>query len=162
MIEEKSEPTVQVAELALRVSRVFDAPRPLVFEACSKPEHVDRWWAPRGFTMPGSRRDFREGGAWHCLMISPRGERCPASGVFEKIVPNELIVLTQGWEGDDGKAEHFTRITMRFEDAGPGRTKLTVEQATFKSVPSRDLHIGGWTECLENLGELVEAENPAL
>ncbi len=46
-------------------------------------------------------------------------------------------------------------MTVRFEDAGAGRTKLTLEQKIFKSVESRDGHNGGWSECLDKLGELL-------
>lgn len=155
MAQEKSNVGEPPADRSLVLTRVFDAPRKLVFEACTTKEHLDRWMAPRGFTVPSSGGDLREGGAWHCLMIAPNGERYPVSGVYRKIVPGELLVFSHAWEGDDGKPEHETTVTMRFEDAGAGKTKLTLEQSIFKSVESRNGHLGGWTECLDKLGELL-------
>src|SRR5271155_4088697 len=142
-------------DLKLKLVRVFDAPRHLVFEACTQKEHIDQWMCPNGFTIPSSGGDFREGGKWHSLMISPGNERFSMNGTYEKIVPNELVVFTHAWEGDDGKPEHWTKVTMRFEDAGAGKTRLIFEQSIFLSVESRDRHVGGWTECLDKLGALL-------
>jgi len=155
MAPEKSNVTESPADRSLVLTRVFDAPRKLVFEACTKKEHLDRWMAPRGFTVPSSGGDLREGGAWHCLMIAPNGEGHAVGGVYRKVVPNELLVFSHAWKDDDGKPEHETTVTMRFEDTGTGGTKLTLEQSIFKSVESRDGHRGGWTECLDKLGELL-------
>ena len=143
------------SDLSLVLTRVFAAPRKLVFEACTQKEHLDQWMAPRGFTIPSSGGDFREGGKWYCLMIAPNGERYPVSGIYQKIVPDELIIMTHAWEGDDGKPEHETTATLRFEDAGDGKTKVTLEQSIFKSVESRNGHMGGWTECFDKLEELL-------
>ncbi|MEJ0001042.1 MAG: SRPBCC domain-containing protein [Verrucomicrobiota bacterium] len=143
-------------QLKLSLTRVFAAPRELVFEACTKKEHMDRWMCPHGFTIPESGGELRAGGSWHCVMIAPNGERCPVAGVYEQVVPNELLVFTHAWEGDDGKPEHWTTVTMRFEDAGEGRTRLTLEQSVFRSQESRDRHVGGWTQCLEKLAGLLE------
>lgn len=142
-------------DLTLVLTRIFEAPRKLVFEACSQKKHLDQWMSPGGFTIPSSNSDFHEGGGWHFLLISPKGEHYPMGGIYKKIVPNELIVMTHAWEGDDGKPEHETTLTLRFEDAGEGKTKLTLEQSIFKSVESRDRHEDGWTECIDRLGELL-------
>ncbi len=139
----------------LVLTRIFDAPRHLVWEAWTKKEHLDSWSCPRGFTMPESRGDLRVGGAWSFLMIAPSGEKFPCSGVYREIVPNELLVMTHGWVEDDGTRPWETTVTVRFEDAGAGQTKLTLEQAIFKSVESRDGHNGGWSECFDKLGELL-------
>ena len=140
MAEGKNNVIEAPADRTLNLMRVFQAPRRLVFEACTKQEHLDQWMCPDGFTIPSSGGDFREGGKWHCLMISPNGERFPVSGIYKKIVPDELVVFSHAWEGDDGKPEHETTVTLRFEDAGPGKTKLTLEQSIFKSVESRNGH----------------------
>ena len=155
MTERKSDVAVAPAELSLSLNRIFDAPRGLVFEAFTKKEHIDRWMCPHGFNISSSGGDLREGGEWHCVMISPQGERCAVSGVYQEIVPDDRLVFSHGWEGESGRTEHWTRVTIRFEDAGPGRTKLTVEQSIFRSVASRDAHIGGWSESLEKLSGLL-------
>lgn len=152
---EKTKNNSNPAELSLVLERVFDAPRHLVFEAWTEQEHLLQWSAPEGFQMPESRGDVREGGEWYVLMIAPNGEKYPVSGVYKKIVPNELIVMTHGWIEDDGTRPHDTVVTVRFADEG-GKTKLTLEQSIFKSAESRDGHIGGWTECLEKLARFLE------
>jgi len=150
----KSNLTEVPADRSLVLTRVFDAPRHLVFAAWTDKEHIDRWMAPRGFTIPSSEGDLRPGGKWRCLMIAPNGEKYPVRGVYREVVQDELLVFTHVWEEDDGTPEHETVVTVRFVEEG-GKTKVTLEQATFKSVESRDGHKGGWTECLEKLAELL-------
>jgi uncharacterized protein YndB with AHSA1/START domain len=153
MAERKSEESV--ADRSLKLERVFEAPRALVFEACSKKEHIDRWMCPNGFTIPSSSGEFRVGGKWRSDMRSPDGEPYPMAGVYERIVINELIVTSHAWIGDDGKPEHWSTLTFRFEDAGAGKTRLTLEHVNLRSIESRDNHVGGWTQCIDKLGELL-------
>jgi uncharacterized protein YndB with AHSA1/START domain len=92
-------------------------------------------------------------------MISPTGERCPVSGVYQEIVPDERLVFSHSWEDDDGRPKHSTTVTLRFEDAADGKTKLSLEHAVFRSAESRHAHVVGWTESLEKLdGLLAELE----
>jgi uncharacterized protein YndB with AHSA1/START domain len=153
MAERKNEESL--ADRSLKLERVFEAPRALVFEACSKKEHIDRWMCPANFTITSSSGDFRVGGKWHSNMRSSDGEAFPMEGVYEKIVENELIVTSHAWIGDDGKPEHWSTMTWRFEDAGPGKTRLTLEHVNLRSRESRDNHIGGWTQCLDKLEALL-------
>ena len=154
MTARKDSPAEAPADRALVLTRVFDAPRHLVFEAWTKKEHLDQWCAPHGFTIPHSEGEFRPGGAWRSLMIAPNGEKYPVRGVYREIVEDELLVFTHTWEEDDGTPEHETVVTVRFADEGD-KTKVTLEQSVFKSVESRDGHKGGWSQCLERLDELL-------
>lgn len=149
------EPAASSAERTLTLTRVFDAPRRLVFEMWTKGEHLSRWSAPGGFTMRDAGSEIRPGGAWHICMISPTGEEYRAGGVYREIVQDELLVFTHAWEGDDGKPEHETQVTVRFADCGANRTEMRFEQACFKSVESRDSHAGGWSECFDKLADLL-------
>lgn len=153
MAERKSEESL--ADRSLKLERVFDAPRKLVFEACSRKEHIDRWMCPNNFTIASSGGDFRVGGKWHTDMRAPDGEAYPMEGVYEKIVENELIVTSHTWIGDDGKPEHWTTLTLRFEDAGAGKTRLTLEHVNLRTKESRDNHVDGWTQCIDKLGTLL-------
>jgi uncharacterized protein YndB with AHSA1/START domain len=155
MTETKNNLMEKPADRTLKLTRVFNAPRRLVFEACTKKEHIDQWMCPNGFSMHSSNADLREGGKWHSLMISSDGKRYPHGGIYEKIVPDELLVFTDAWEDDDGRPEHWTTVTMRFEDDGDRRTKLMIEHSIFTSVESRKVHEGGWMECLDKLGALL-------
>src|SRR5512145_922942 len=74
------------------ITRVFDAPRRLVFEAISKPEHVARWWGPRCMTMLSCEMDFRPGGAWRFVSRGPDGNEYGFRGVYREIEPPERIV----------------------------------------------------------------------
>jgi uncharacterized protein YndB with AHSA1/START domain len=116
----------------------------------TKKEHLDQWCAPHGFTIPSSEGDLRPGGAWKSLMIAPNGEKYPVRGIYREIVQDELLVFTHMWEEDDGTPEHETVVTVHFADEGGG-TRVTMEQSIFRSVESRDGHMGGWTQCLEKL-----------
>jgi uncharacterized protein YndB with AHSA1/START domain len=153
MVETKNEESL--VERSLKLERVFDAPRALVYEACSKKEHMDRWMCPNGFTIPFSSGDFHVGGKWQSRMIAPDGEPHEMIGEYQEIVPNELIVTSHAWLGDDGQPEHWSTLTFRFEDAGRGRTRLTLEHTNLRSIESRDNHVGGWTQCLEKLEGLM-------
>jgi len=146
---------IDVSDLTLKLERVFDAPRHLVFEAWTKDEHLKNWSAPKGFTMPESSGDLREGGEWYTLMVAPNGEKYPLSGVYLEIVPDELLVMSHGWIEDDGTRPHETIVKVRFSDEGR-KTKVILEQSIFKSVESRDGHIGGWSECFDKLAHLLE------
>jgi uncharacterized protein YndB with AHSA1/START domain len=81
-------------------------------------------------------------------------------GVYEKIVVNELIVTSHAWIGDDGKPEHWSTLTFRFEDAGAGRTRLILEHTNLRSIESRNNHVGGWTQCIDKLGALLATLQP--
>ena len=145
------------AERELVITRVFDAPRPLVFKAWTKPEHLVRWWGPQGFTTPSCTMDVRPGGAFRLCMRSPEGTDHWLRGVYREIVEPERLVCTWAWEDAEGKPGHETLLTVSFAEHG-GKTKLTLHQAVFESVTARDSHQGGWTECLDRLAEyLAEA-----
>jgi uncharacterized protein YndB with AHSA1/START domain len=160
MSERKNEESL--ADRSLKLERVFEAPRALVYEACSKKEHMDRWMCPNGFTTPTSHGEFRVGGKWSSTMKAPDGELIEMNGEYEKIVPNELIVTSHAWIGDDGKPEHWSTLSFRFEDAGAGKTRLIMEHTNLRTKESRDNHIGGWTQCLDKLGALLaEAQGRA-
>jgi uncharacterized protein YndB with AHSA1/START domain len=142
------------AALELTLTRIFDAPRSLVFAAWTKPEHMRRWSAPHGFTIPESQGEVRPGGAWHATMRTPDGEMLKLGGVYREVIRDELLSFTHAWEGDDGKRGHETLVTVRFADYGT-KTKLTFHQGPFAGAESRDGHDGGWRECFERLRTLL-------
>jgi uncharacterized protein YndB with AHSA1/START domain len=155
----QNNPSPSAGDLSLTLTRVFDAPRHLVYEAWTKKEHLDQWSAPRGFTIKDSHGELHVGGEWRCHMIAPNGEDFPVGGVYHEIIPNELLVMSHIWEEEEGTPEHKTMLTVRFADEGK-KTRVTLEQSVFKSVESREGHRGGWTECLDLLGEhLAKLQN---
>jgi len=147
------------AERVLVITRVFDAPRDLVFKAWTKPEHLMRWWGPRGFTMTLCDMDPRPGGAYRFHMRSPEGTEHRSHGVIREIVEPERLVVTGSWVDAQGVPGHETTLSVSFADHGEGQTMLTLHQAVFESVTARDSHRGGWGSALECLADYL-AEAP--
>lgn len=148
-------PTDTNPPLKITITRIFDAPRSLVFEAWTKPEHLTNWCAPHGFTVPESNGDLRPGGKWWSCMVAPDGGKLPVGGVYKEVIVNELLVFTHCWEKDNGEPSHETLVTVRFADEGD-RTRMTFEQTHFKSEESRDGHLDGWSQCMERLSTLLD------
>ena len=99
----------------IRMTRLFDAPRHLVFEAMSRPEHIRQWWGRLGdgYSVPVCEVDLRPGGAWRFVNRHPKGEAV-FYGVYREIVPPERVVFTEIFEpfpdtvGRDGRAHRGT------------------------------------------------------
>jgi uncharacterized protein YndB with AHSA1/START domain len=135
----------------LVISRIFDAPRALVFEAWSKPEHLVHWFCPNGFTLPVCEMDFRVGGSYRLCMRASDGNEHYARGVYLDIVPAERIVWTSTFEDMPG-SEILTTVTFADHER---KTKLTVHQTySFESDRTHGAR-QGWTETLEHLATYV-------
>jgi uncharacterized protein YndB with AHSA1/START domain len=142
----------------IMMTRTFNAPRELVFEAHSKCEHMTNWWGPRGYTLAVCEMDFRPGGKYHFVHSGPNGvEEYGFRGEFREVEPPERIVWTFEWEGMPG---HVSTDTLTLEDLGDGRTRMTAH-SLFDSKEDRDgmLQSGmetGAAESWDRLAELVE------
>lgn len=133
------------------VTRLLDAPRPLVFEAWARPEHLARWWGPRGFALPACEIDFRPGGAYRMVMRGPDGLDYPFHGVYREITaPSRIVFSAVIAEG----VAVLTTVTL--EDEGE-RTRLTVRQTVPAMEEAARGQRQGWTESLERLAELLAA-----
>ena len=83
------------------MTRVFDAPRTLVFDAWTSPEHVPNWMlGPEGWTMPVCEIDLRPGGAWRFVWRREDGSEMEMRGVYKEVVRPERVVHTESWGGD--------------------------------------------------------------
>jgi len=139
------------------MTRVFDAPRELVFKAHSKCEHLEKWWGPRKDTLAVCEIDLRPGGAYRFVQRGPDGEEHGFRGEFREIVPPGRIVWTFEYDGMPG---HVSVDTLTLEDLG-GKTKLTAH-SLFDSVEDRDgmLQSGmeiGAAETWDRLAKLLAA-----
>jgi uncharacterized protein YndB with AHSA1/START domain len=142
-------------ERVLVITRIFDAPRDLVWKAWTEPERMVRWFGPRGFTSTVLKTDFRTGGAYHFHMRSPEGNDHWLQGIYHEIVEPERLVSTFAWADAEGKPTRpETLLTVSLAEHG-GKTKLTLHQAVFESVTARDLHNEGWTSSLDRLTEYL-------
>src|SRR5512146_1090509 len=88
----------------LTITRVFDAPRELVFKAFSEAEQIRQWWGPTGWMMPVCTIDFRPGGEWHYCIRNAEGEEHCARAIYHTIVPLQQIVFTDELIDAQGKA----------------------------------------------------------
>ena len=139
-----------VADRTLSITRTFAAPRELVFKVWTQPEHVVRWWGPKGFTTPSSTMEVRPGGAYRTVIRSPEGKEHVMRGVYREVVPPERLVMTFAWEDEEGEPGHETLVQVTFEDVA-GQTRLTFEHGVFQTVADRDSHFGGWSQFMESL-----------
>jgi uncharacterized protein YndB with AHSA1/START domain len=141
------------------LTRVFDAPRSLVFEAMTKCEHLTHWYGPRGYTLPVCEIDLRPGGAWRHVVRGPDGSEMPMKGVYREIVPPERLVSTESYDlpGMGWTPESVVTTTLEERD---GRTTLT-SRILYPSVEARDGHVGsgmeaGAAETFDRLAEYLE------
>jgi len=135
----------------LVIKRVFDAPRALVFQAWTDPEHLRRWEnAPIGFTVTTEKSDVRPGGEYKVCMRSPEGVDHWLQGVYTDVVPPERLSFTHTWLRADGTPGVETHVTLLFADHG-NWTEVTLHQTGFDSVSSRDGHNGGWNSTFDRL-----------
>jgi len=115
-------------------TRVFDAPRELVFAAFTDPNHLARWWGPDGFTTTTHSFDFRPGGVWRFVMHGPDGRDYQNRITYDEILPGERIVYRHVGD-EDVEPVQFTQI-LTFEDFGNGKTRL-IWRGTFPSAEER-------------------------
>ncbi len=134
----------------LEMSRVFDAPRALVFEAWSTAEHLSKWFAPKPLVISRCDIEFRSGGKLTFTMRTPDGVEFPFVGKFEEVVHNEKIVFS-GLIHDDNTCH----TVVTFEDAPGNKTKMSVRQTyAFASDATRGAK-QGWGSTLDNLAEVL-------
>jgi uncharacterized protein YndB with AHSA1/START domain len=120
---------------AMIVTREYDAPRVLVFEAWTDPNHLAHWWGPNGFTTTTGAFEMRPGGTWRFVMHGPDGRDYENRITFDAIEKPERIQYHHGG-GDDVEPVQF-RTTVTFEDLGNNRTRITLH-AVFPSAAERD------------------------
>ena len=142
----------------LTITRVFDAPRALVWKAWTGPEHLMSWWGPRAHPAEKVEADVRVGGHWrHCLRSVETGEKLWHGGVFREVVPPERLVFTFAWE-EEGERGIENVVTVEFTERD-GKTLMTMHQAPFQSAEERDGHQGGWGSTFDRLDEFLAQAN---
>jgi len=148
---------IEPADRVLMITRVFDAPLELVWNAWTDPIEMVKWLGPRGFTSAIEYADFRPGGRYRIHMRGPENDDHWMQGTHREIVPMERLVMAGGWTDAQGNpVSPETILTVIFEDQN-GKTKLTLHQAVFESVSARDGHNSGWNSSLDCLGEYLAA-----
>jgi uncharacterized protein YndB with AHSA1/START domain len=155
----------------LTITRVFDAPRELVWKAWTEPERVKRWWGPKGFTSPVIKIDLRVGGEYLSCMRSPEGQDFWGKGIFREIVAPERLVMTDSFadkEGNTVPASYYGMsgdwplemlVTVTFEEQ-EGKTKLTLKHSGIEGISAmdRDNMEQGWSQSFDKLSVYLEKE----
>lgn len=138
------------------ITRVFDAPRELVFKAWTDPKIMKAWYGPKMFTNTVCELDVRVGGAWHIVMRGPDGTEYPGRGVYREIVKPERLVFTSEATDKDGKVILAGLATVAFVEEG-GKTKLTLRVRATAMVDYAVAYLGGmemgWSQSLDGLAE---------
>lgn len=139
----------------LVITRVLDAPRPVVFASWTDARQLAQWWGPRGFEVVSCAADVRVGGGWRVETRSPEGDEHHAGGVYREVAAPERLVFTMAWDGvEDGEPGRETVVTVGLAEEG-NRTRMTFRQAVLSSLAARDAHDEGWSSAFELLAEYL-------
>ena len=151
-------------DIKLQLTRVFDAPRELVFKAWTDANQFRQWFgaaACGGAALLSVKLDARVGGKYRLQMRRPDGEFYTTVGIYREVKPPERLVFTWQFE-KDGSGDEYGEVeppemlvTVELKARGK-QTELILTHEEFASVESRDRHEDGWTRCLEALGKFVE------
>ena len=159
-------------ESELVITRVFDAPRELVWKAWTEPKRIMRWWGPKGFTSPSCKIDFRVGGKQLLCMKSELkefqyGREFWNVGTYKEIVPLEKIVYTDSFADEKGNVVPATyydmstdfpmemHVTVTFEEH-EGKTKMTLRHVGLPPGQMLDLTRQGWNQSFDKLAESLK------
>ena len=138
----------------LTVTRIFDAPRETVWSAWIDFNHAEYFDGPAGHPMKSMRSDLRVGGTWRNVMRY-EGKELPQGGVYREIEKPDVLSFTFAWETDVGIGGTETLVTVTFEEIGPDKTRLTLQQGVFPTTQARDGHRGGWNRMLDGFAQFL-------
>ncbi|HMU15466.1 MAG: SRPBCC domain-containing protein [Bacteroidetes bacterium] len=139
----------------LRITRVFNAPRKLVWQAWTTPAMLVHWFGCAAFSTIDAEADVCEGGQWRVVMRAPDGTDYPAYGTYTAVRPIDHLAFTHQWEKqvvEVNPANHRTQVTVDLYEEG-AKTRMEFRQTGLASEDSRDSHIGGWCDSMDKLAE---------
>jgi uncharacterized protein YndB with AHSA1/START domain len=154
--------SAKTCEDEIVITRLFYAPRDLVWRAWTEPGFVMQWWGPKDYTSPFCTIDLRVGGAYLYCMRSPEGKDFWSTGVYRELKKPERIVCTDSFADEKGNVVPATYygmsadfpaemlMTVTFE-VQPGMTRVTLRHAGIPKGEMRDLTRAGWNESLDKL-----------
>lgn len=166
MIEPNEAKAALIDEPQVVITRVFDAPREVVFRAWTERGHLLRWYAPRTCAIEFRTLDVRPGGTFHSCIRSPDGHACWCRGTYREVVFSERLVLTMEIADEEGNAAEpadvgmdpewpkVTLLTVTFE-AQDGKTRLTLRQTVSESLAKRTGAHPSWLDMLNRLAEIL-------
>jgi uncharacterized protein YndB with AHSA1/START domain len=144
---------------ATEITRVFDAPRALVYQAWTDPKHMARWWGPKEFTNPRCDMDVRVGGAIRIDMKAPNGTVYPMPGIFTLVDPPKALAFRCGAADADGDQIFEVLNSVRFDEEPGGKTRIhilaTMQWARPEAAPMWGGNVPGWNQSLVKLAALL-------
>ena len=148
------------SEREIVLTRAFDAPRDLVFEAWTTPEHVRRWWGPRSATPVHFEAEVRPGGEWRYVILGQDGNEVPFKGVYREVTRPDRLVYTEIFDVEPFNQGEPAVNTVTFTEEG-GKTLVTVT-TDYQTQEVRDFVLstgmeGGAAESYDRLGELLQS-----
>ena len=151
------------SDLELVFTRIFDAPRDLVFKAWTEPEHVVKWWGPNGFSTTSLEMNVKPGGTWRLVMHGPDGTDYKNRIVYMEVVKPERLVYRHVGEEGEGEEQVQMHVVVTFEAIGK-QTKVSM-QMVFGSAEERTRVIEkygadkGAVETLQRLADYLDGIN---
>ena len=152
--------TAPYGEASVTLTRVFEAPRALVWKAWTDPKMMARWFGPRGFTNPVCELDVRVGGSLRIVMRGPDGNDYPMKGIFREVLKPERLVFTNIAIDKAGKHLLEGETTVTFAESN-NKTTLVLRTHAVGLVPMAPQMLAGmeagWTQSIDKLEQLVTA-----
>lgn len=151
-------PDSTMAEHKLLITRVFDAPRDLVWACWTEPEHFAAWWGPEHFHTPldSVEIDLRPGGVFNATMVSPDGEKFPGAMTIEAVTPKDRLILRED-ETDHPMIER-QRTVVSFTDLGGGRTEVEIDVTMTCADELIPMAESGWSTTLDKLAVVLAGD----
>jgi uncharacterized protein YndB with AHSA1/START domain len=150
------------------ISRVFDAPRELLWKCFTEPHHLKQWWGPKGFKVIASKMDLRVGGTYHYALQAPAGPPMWGKFTYREIIPQQKLVFISSFSDEAGGTTRHPLhkdwplemlSVFSFEDEPGGKTKFTVRWQPYNARPAelqtfeagRDGMRQGWSGTMDQL-----------
>lgn len=141
--------------IKLQLKKIINAKRNRIFEAWTKPEVMMQWYHGPGMTTPSASSDLKVGGKYHVEMKGEREGKIVNpifAGEYTKIIPNELISFTFGWQHDPSSPK--TQVTVELKDVAGG-TEVILTHERFPNTQACDDHRLGWNASLASLEKFL-------
>ncbi|RPI04955.1 MAG: SRPBCC domain-containing protein [Ignavibacteriae bacterium] len=163
----KNSPITKPKRTEIVITRIFNVPNALLWNAWTDPATLKRWWGPRDYTTPTCTLDFHKGGAYLFCMRSLEGHEFWSTGIYKEIIPFKKIVCTDNFADRDGNIIPASElgfpgewpenllVTVLFEDLG-AQTKVTVKHCGLPEGEMGDLTEVGWNESFDKLAESLK------
>lgn len=153
----------------LIITRTFDAPVELVWEAWTTPKAYKKWWGPKGFTCPYCELDLQVGGKFLGCMRSAEGKEFWSTGTYKKIEPMKKLVCTDSFADEKGNvvsASHYGMeefpmellMTVKFEEIN-SKTKMTLRHEGFPEGETLEQARDGWNQSFDKMAEYLKNVN---